>query len=311
MLNIFFLHKWQIDRFQPKPKGFDRNFIGDSTISEALGKYILKNYKDIVGCVDRYSDDEKSIPLGSYSVGISINDKVLQGQKCKHSIWYCQDGYDHGYNAFEKYAKDYDGILLAGKQMHDTYKDYVTRSGHKPIFFPFATDLEKFYPAINLNHQFDIAYCGNDIKEGRTAPMIKPCLQYNFALYGRWIDEELLKISQGQINDEDLREVYSTSTLLLNFHLSGASKWGMYAGRIYDILACKGLCITDDAYGLEDFFKGAEICVVSDGDELPSLLEFLIPQGKILNNNRQWIVDTKNTWEDRADTLMKYIKEFI
>lgn len=285
----------------------DRNFIGDEAVSIAFSKYLFQNHNIACG---RHIDS--TMPNGVYDVIIELNYGLKGGAKAKRNIWYCQNGYPEGSEiAFERNANRYDGIMIAAKKLYEIYKDYVTRSGHKPIYLPVATDVEIFKPTPDENFAFDLAYCGNDIKGGYTDKILTPCLNYNFALYGRWLNPFWFNISKGQISMDDLVKVYSNTKYLINFHYPDSVCYGLYAGRIYDIMACNGVLITDYVYKIEEFLDGAEYHVVGDENELKMLLPHLIHEDKLQNNNRQWLIDNKHTYEYRSETMLKYVEEII
>jgi len=306
-MKIAFLHAWELDTFNPSPKGRDKNFIGDEAVSIAFSKYLLRNHGIECG---RHIDS--TMPVNVYDVAVELNYRLNTGCYAKKNIWYCQNGFPEGSEvAFENNAGRYDGIMIAGRKLYEIYKDYVTRSGHKPIYLPVATDVEDFKPLINEEFTFDLAYCGNDTKGDSINSMLKPCLDYNFALYGRWLDPFWFNVSRGQISMDNLVKVYSSTKYLINIHYFDCLNYGLYTGRLYDIMACNGVVITDNAYGLDEFLEGSEYHIVGDKGELKMLLSHLISKGKPKNNNRKWIIKNKHTYEDRAETMLEYIKEIL
>mgnify|MGYP001566849292 CR=1 FL=1 len=324
-MKIMFLHAWGINTLTPQPKGLDRNFIGDETVSIAFCKYLKRKYADFIELSGRYWD--RTVDRDDFDICVDMNYTLADREKAKKQLWYCQNGYREGSERiFEEKSQYYDGIIIGAKKLYEIYKDWTSRSGHKPIYMPVATDVELWYPEPDPQFNFDIMYCGNDTKLERTLPMINPCLKYNFGLFGRWSEEckkYLYDISLGQVSMDDLRKVYSSTKYMLNIHMADMANYGLYTGRMFDVLACNGIVISDNSYGLSEEF-GERILIVNNENELIGLLHKLlsgeiIDDPKILNiiskpkselSNRQWLIQNKYTWEDKTNQLVEYLKEF-
>lgn len=315
-MKIGLMMGWQPGSLVPGIKGKDRNFLGDEMTALSLKKELLK-YDDIEEC-ELYHTGAGSEMEQHLDVSVDMNPVCRDRERAKMKIWYVQNGFMEGStSALDKWGQYYDGVVFAAKKMMDDYSGWTSRSGHRPVFMPIAADEELFYPVEpDPDFAFDVAYCGNDIKRHRTMPFLGPALKYHFGLFGRWSEEHLNvlgPISRGQIDFDDLKKLYSSSKVMINVHFQDCIDWGLWAGRIYDVLLCNGFLITDEPYGLPDDIK--KHVVLSDGGpQLEEQLKHYInddqARRKVADGGREFIMSA-HTWKHRAETLHKYLQEFV
>ena len=309
---------WGINTLKPGIKGKDKNFLGDEMTGNSIRSALLE-YADIEYCELVCSEHGVGVEdsIGQLDVAVDLNRTCRDRERAKHQLWYFQNGEGEGTDrTFELYAQYYDGIIFAAKKAYDKYKDFKTRSGHGVVFMPLAADPHLFHPVDpDPAYAFDVAYCGNDIKRHRTMPYLGPAMQYNFGLFGRWSEEhrELLgPISKGQIDFEQLRKLYSSSRAIINIHYQDCLDWGLWAGRIYDVLACEGFLISDRPYGIPEEFDKHVVWSLG-GENLAEQLEYFLAdpeRTKPFREGAREFITRNHTWKHRTEILHNYLQEF-
>lgn len=313
MPRLGLLYGWQIGSLVPGIKGQDRNFLGD----EMTGESMRREFNGLGYECDLYCEDHGYTVPDDLDIAIDMNPHCRGRDKAKKQILYFQNGLGEGSEAgFERMAHFYDGVAFSAIKMYEIYKDWVSRSGHKPIFLPIAGDEKRFFPVEpDPEFTYDVAYCGNDIKRHRTMPMLGPCKFYNFGLYGRWSEEHqgvLGGVSKGQINFNDLNKLYSSSKIMINIHFQDCIDYGLWAGRLYDVLLCNGLVVTDKPYGIPSDFEDY-VVYTTGGEHLLEVLDKYINDGPARRQKtlhaREFIL-SKHTFKHRVATFSEYLKEF-
>lgn len=317
-MRVGLMYGWGINTLVPKPKGQDKNFLGDEVAGNAIRSELLK-YNDVEYCEAFCSDHGVGVPDdAALDIAVDMNPTCRDRERAKIKLFYFQNGPGEGSDrVFEGIAKYYDGIIIGGLKVWERFGDYVSYSGHKSIYLPVGTNEHLFYPVDpDPDYAFDVAYCGNDIKRHRTMPYLGPAMKYNFGLFGRWSEEHrvtLGPISRGQVNFDQLRRIYSSTKIQINISFQDCLDWGLLTGRIYDVLACNGFLISDEPYGIADEFRSH--MVFSSGDkDLADKLEYYLAHDDerhaIASTGRDFILRS-HTWKHRTATLHKYLQEFV
>lgn len=316
-IKIGLMYGWQINSLVPLPKGHDRNFLGDEMTGLSLRRELLK-YDDIDECELYCDEHDKGMPEGT-DICIDMNPHCKGREKAKVQLLYFQNAPGEGSDRLWDVMKGfYDGVAFSAVKVWEKYgSSFVSRSGHKGIFLPLAADEELFYPSAEKEGMdYDIVYCGNDIKRHRTPMFFEPALRYKFGLFGRWTEENRVydKFSKGQVNFGDLRELYTQSKICINIHFQDALDNGLWAGRIFDVLACNGVLVSDTPYGLSNEIRSMGI-FLSEG-QLRDRRFMVDLYGEIISNpskyarkGREFVLGG-HTWAHRAKQLHDYIQEF-
>lgn len=317
-MKVALMMGWAPGSLIPKPKGQDRNFLGDEMTAMALRRELLK-YDDIQACELFCDEHGMDMPEG-WDVCIDLNPHCKGRDKAKKQILYYQNAPGEGSEKLWKVMEGmYDGVAFAAKKMWDNHGDFISRSGHKSIFLPLATDEKLFYPVpYETEYDYDLMYCGNDIKRGRTPRFFDPALRFKFGLFGRWSEDNAaayFNISKGQIDFAQLRKLYSSSKVMINIHFQDALDYGLWAGRIFDVMACGGIVITDRPYGLPDEIS-KRVFIIEEYDP-PSVVAYkykniidMYPQLKAEAKQHRDFILNGHTWKHRAAVLHDYLQEF-
>ena len=341
MTKIGFYIMWDKNSLS-KEKG---NVIGDELLSESLCKYLRR--------IDGVESAELYAPnyLPNEELDIIIYMQPIEPTiiKAKKKILYVQNGFDNVKDYIDLINKyKYDGHILFSKKLLDLYKE----SGGSGLFLPFGVDIETFYPREkDEKFSFDTSYVGTDIKgKYRTTEFLLPATKFNMGLFGNWpiqsCDKKTLfkyllrfnfsrfikalkeykkekksfpyrfilnKISKGKISQEDVPVLYSSTKVNINFTIQSCVDYDTITLRLFEILACRGFCISDKTDIAQKILK--DFVVFTDGgkdleEKIKYYLEHKEEREKIAQKGYDYVIKNCSI-EKRANELWNYLKEVL
>lgn len=143
----------------------------------------------------------------------------------------------------------------------NSWSEWVTkRTGIKVLPLLQCTDPKRFNPyASEPDLTKEIIFVGNARK--RLRQIVKDFIdaQVPIKIYGKgWtgkVPQSL--IGQQFIPNDELPIRYRSSRIVLNDHRPDMRKRGFYSNRLFDAVASGARVLSDDVFGLEQFFEGA------------------------------------------------------
>lgn len=131
-----------------------------------------------------------------------------------------------------------------------------------------ATDPELFFPDFDADAAHELAYVANSRNVLR--PIVRDLLptDRDLAIWGANWDGliDTRHVVGEHVENERLRRVYSSATIVLGDHWDDMREHGFVANRIYDALACGATVVCDDVAGLQEQFGDAVVTYSSPGD---------------------------------------------
>jgi O-antigen biosynthesis protein len=211
--------------------------------------------------------------------------------------------------AIEEYNK-YDHVFIASKQWAEELKWKLDVPVETMLQ---CSDPELFYPDPKDKYKHDLSFIGNSRKVLRK--ILKDLLPTNkdLAVYGtNWkglIPEKYIK--GDHVNNNELREAYSSCKILLNDHWDDMREKGFISNRLFDGFASGAFIISDNIIGAKEVFDDTLI-TYNTPDELHSLIDYYLNNEderiKEIQKGRD-IVLNNHTFKDRVNQILEILDE--
>ena len=309
--------------------GQQRPFSGDEMTALSLRRELLA-LPEV-----EYCEIFNTPPACKLDIIVYFHQDMPDKKRAKKSVVYLQRGFQNGSDKeLPKYhSRNYDGYMFISKKLLELHKSM----GYDGAFIPTAVDDEYMKPMPkNKKYEYDVAYVGNAIKGRRTIKYVYPAKNFNFGLYGNWMQYSTLqdclsyrgfflryfvnkyrrvfkKISKGQIPYEDLPVLYSSAKIILNCTFQDNVDWDVITGRTYDVLACNGFLITDVVPSAQEKFKDY-IIFTSGGRDLKEKIKYYLEhedeRKKIASQGREKVLQ-EDTFKHRALDMLNYFKRIL
>lgn len=147
----------------------------------------------------------------------------------------------------------FDYIFSASKK----YVEYLRRvaPGVRVEYLPQATDIEKFFP-LDAQSDRDLGFVGNSRGVNRPAVEYACASGRSFSVWGMGWDDKLPEgvLQSGLLASSEVAQVYNRSKVVVNDHWDDQRSWSLVNNRIFDVLACGKIPVSDKNDGLEDLF---------------------------------------------------------
>ncbi len=179
----------------------------------------------------------------------------------------------------------------------------------RPVrLLPQATNPAVFFPDADPSHDRELVFVGNSRRVVR--PIVRDLLPTtrDLAVWGRdWegiVDPRHL--AGPYLANDEVRRAYSSAALVLNDHWDDMRAWGIVSNRVYDVLACGGMLISDDLPELREQL-GDAVLTYRSRDELHALVERRLADRAGRAATRvagRALVLAEHTFARRVDTLL-------
>lgn len=179
-----------------------------------------------------------------------------------------------------------------------------------------ATDPIRFSPGpVDPSLACDVLFVGNSRGQRRAVLDWAMTAGYEPHIYGYgWtglIPEHYVRATY--FPNESLGRLYRSARVVLNDHWPDMARNGLLSNRLYDVLACGGLVVSDEVSGLQAVF-GDAIPTFSSLDELDALLSRILSSGeeerRRAKQGRQRILE-RHTFGHRAEVLSDMLRSMI
>jgi hypothetical protein len=179
---------------------------------------------------------------------------------------------------------------------------------------PFATDPEQFYPReADQRYAHPLCFVGNNIRgQAANERYLRPALEHGLAIYGNPIywPAPYAAACKGKLPLEDETTLYASARACLNVHVPEHVTHDSVNFRIYNILACGGILISDRTPTLEAVYQ--DFLWFTDGADIGSVLHeaFSRPEESLRRAQAgQEYVLAHHTFERRVDALVEFVKQ--
>lgn len=283
-----------------------QNHIGDHGVADAWAKYLRR--RDDIESVEVFGGGRMQ---NDCDVLINFHPGLPTHARAKN-ILYSQNAWSE-----EQHPGGTVGVFNAVK---DRYQGYLFPSeklrqlcGGEGAVIPFAADPERFYYQPDPRFEHPVCFVGNDIRgpEVNEAYLI-PAIPHGLVIYGGpYSDPRLQAVHRGRLSEEDLPKAYSSARVNLNLTIPEHAKNGVINSRIYEILACGGVIVTDVGVACDDLHGRRELFV--DAESLAWLGGTMCDNDwreKHRTLSRDAIL-ANHTWEHRMSDLMVYLKGIL
>jgi spore maturation protein CgeB len=281
---------------------------GDEQVARSWQKYLLR--RDDVEDVRLYGAKVEADRRAHVAIHFNPFLDLAPGIK---NILYLQNAFPREIHAggtvgvFKSVSSRFEGYLFTSDRLKSACADGAV--------IPFATDPEVFYPQKDHRYDHPVCFVGNDIRGPRVNyRYLLPALPFGLVMYGlnAWAPP-LNAACRGKLPDEDLPRLYSSARINLNAHIEEHIRNDTINLRIYDALACGGLVISDEVPSLPAIFDDAVVCTEGGDDLWAKLVHYLADEAERARRAAagRRIVLSGHTYVQRADTLMRYLRESI
>ena len=212
-----------------------QNVQGDQMVARAWKKYIGRRSDLALAETPQGAD---------YVIHFDLFSEPITGPQ---NILYFQNVYPPGawpggtVGQFNLHKSKFKHFIYTSK----TLKDHCGIDGG---VVPFATDHEIFYPRpVEERYRHNICFVGNGIRtSAENARYVLPVIN-DITIYGNPVGwgSEYSKACKGKLPLDDEPILYSSAKACLNFHLGEHILHDTINFRIYNILACRGIIISD------------------------------------------------------------------
>jgi len=182
-----------------------------------------------------------------------------------------------------------------------------TCPGMRVEYLPQATDQTIFRPLEDIEQKWDLAFVGNSRKVKRPAATHAASSGRSLAVWGAGWEEILPEdvLQPGFLASAEVSRVYQQARVVLNDHWADQRRWGFVNNRIFDVLACNRIPLSDPNEELSALFP--ELPTFSNEEEFNQQLDALLSDeddGESLAWPRQRICEA-HTFDHRAHTLLQ------
>lgn len=206
---------------------------------------------------------------------------------------------------------------------HNNRANYVIGGwkdlGYKIWGFLPAADTSLYFPVpYNPDVASDIIFIGGywEYKaqnlDKYIIPLCNPIGKYQIKIFGNqhWSVPQYL----GFASDEMTRNIICSSTICPNIHEPHSNKYGFdVVPRIFNIIACRGFCISDYVESLEkDIFTKNELIMANTPNGFFDLVEYYLknPEKRLEYIDKAYkVVMREHTYRNRASELLNAVNE--
>lgn len=201
-------------------------------------------------------------------------------------------------------------LVLAGSDLlAATLRTMTTSPVH---VLPQAVDARRFRPGeTDPARTTDVLFLGNSRSVPR--PVVMAAVRAGLPLtvigdgWHRFIDRALVRATS--VPADELPRWYRSAGVVLNDHWDEMRRWGLVSNRVFEVLACGGLVVSDHVPGI-DALTGGAVATYDDPEELAGVVAPLLAdpsRRRELAERGRAAVLAAHTWEHRAATLVSLV----
>jgi spore maturation protein CgeB len=176
------------------------------------------------------------------------------------------------------------------------------------VFMPQAADHRRFHPAEPVSELCEeLLFVGNSRREQRHGVAWAVDRGLPLTVYGREWDGIIPSgyVKAEYVPNEQLPSLYRSAKVVLNDHWPDMREHGFVSNRIFDVLACGGVVVSDLVEGLGDLF-GDLVPTYETSEELSELVRSLLDdpeRRRSISVRGPELVRAEHTFDHRAREL--------
>ncbi|MGB0696320.1 MAG: glycosyltransferase family protein [Rhodospirillaceae bacterium] len=290
------------------------NVMGDELVAVMLGR-ALKACDE----VDTVLLVSGKVPPPGVDVDIMIHfNAFLQISPEVPNLFYLQNVFPPNLfpggtpQVFKDHRELFDGFLFTSEPLRKA----MDAEG---LVLPFATEPSFFQPPgpegpdPELAHP--VSFCGNNIRGWEVnRRFLAPAMRHGLVIYGgMWERRPYDRHARGKLPMDRLPALYAASGINLNLHLDEHVQYETLNLRVYDCLACGGFMLSDPHPEIEAEFSEAVAVTQGDqamGDDIQRYLKDADLRQRMAAVGRRIVLE-KHTYRQRADLLLRHLKEIL
>ncbi|KQU97717.1 hypothetical protein ASD00_17160 [Ensifer sp. Root31] len=202
------------------------------------------------------------------------------------------------------------GIFVCSQQ---SQLDLRQRFGVRSTVLPQATDARRFAFLDNatvtpISERF--LFVGNSRREPRQIVLDSVKMNLPLDIYGQdweyFVDRSYMRGEH--IDNAHLPHWYRSALCVLNDHWPSMACAGIISNRLFDVVACGGVAITDEVAGIEQIF-GAHVKVYSNAGDLKDLTDGVHDWMPTIEQRRAMSAEllSNHSFDSRARQLIEYV----
>jgi len=286
----------------------NRNVMGDEMIARGWCKYLEREHG-----VDVSLHQQGDQPRDDIDAVIHFNLLADRWPNVKNVLYmqnvFPPESWPGGtLGTFDQHQHKYDHFIYTSERLRNN-------CGPDGAVVPFAVDPEIYKP-VEPDARFNHATCfvGNGIRS-RDVNMqyLAPAIPFGLSIYGNPIgwSSEFNGCLKGKISQEDEVTLYNSAKVCLNCHLDEHLKHDTLNYRVYCILACKGVVISDRIDALKDEF--ADFVTRTDGfdDMRRKLADLVESDTSVLREHGYEYVRRMHTFSQRSQVVYDFLRSAL
>ncbi|NRP21072.1 UDP-Glc:alpha-D-GlcNAc-diphosphoundecaprenol beta-1,3-glucosyltransferase WfgD [Ensifer adhaerens] len=202
------------------------------------------------------------------------------------------------------------GIVVCSQQ---SQLDLRQRFGVSSTVLPQATDARRFSflddaTVTSISERF--LFVGNSRREPRQIVLDSVKMNLPLDIYGQdWEYFVERSYMRGEhIDNANLPHWYRSALCVLNDHWPSMARAGIISNRLFDVVACGGVAITDEVAGIEQIF-GPHVKVYSNAGNLKDLTDGVYDWMPPIEQRRAMSAEllSNHSFDRRARQLLEYV----
>lgn len=179
---------------------------------------------------------------------------------------------------------------------------------------PFAADPEELFHQPAPQYAHPVAFVGSNIRGPKVnAQYLLPAIPFGLVIYGGPWPEPYARVHRGKLPMPDLPKLYSSCLINLNAHVDDHITYGTINLRIFEVLACEGFLISDDAPAVRAEFDDAVVSTTGHEDLWAKLVRYLAdaPERERRRKLGRQMVLNGHTYAHRMEVVAGYLKQLL
>lgn len=210
----------------------------------------------------------------------------------------------------KEFLEGFDYVFCASKPVTDLARGMVPDIQVETLHQ--CTDLQVFVPDNDVKKDIDVAFIGNSRRIYRDAVRFAVQSGVKVAIWGtKWeafVDKSLIR---GQsLSSHEVADVYRRAKVVLNDHWEDQKTMGLVNNRIFDVLSCGTIVLSDENIGIESVFGQAKIPTFTDRESFERKLQELLSGDDLrveLTQQLGELVRANHTFKQRAEVVNRAI----
>jgi glycosyltransferase involved in cell wall biosynthesis/GT2 family glycosyltransferase len=204
----------------------------------------------------------------------------------------------------KQFLIQFDYIFCASEKVTEMVSNLVPQIRVETLLQ--CTDTRTFYPVKEINKDLDVIFIGNSRRVYRKA--VKYCIESGFdlSIWGtRWeefIDKKYIKGLS--LRSEEVADVYRRAKIVLNDHWDDQIKEHVVNNRIFDVLACDTLVVSDFNPGISNIFVKEAPPMFENIEEFKDLISLFLKN----NSKREDLAHSLGEATRKDHTFIQRVK---